>query len=131
MKYPCRNGQAISPYELGFQTPSDTQQQTRRRTNNHHAYFSGAQYRDNRVHFIFRNLVTHIYPLLVEEHALLHEDYSPPPRPKEAMMVDIIDEYLATNGVVHCIRERQTRERYEIQAEDWQHIRNYGTIPRE
>ena len=127
MRYATRNGLIISPYELGYLEPTEQQFNTRRRVTTHHGYWTGTSYHSNRLHTIFRNLVTNTYPLLVEEHQELHEDYSAPPKPNDFLMQDVIEEYLATNGVIDCIYEKRTRQTHQITPDQWQNIRGgYG-----
>lgn len=124
MKYPVRQRLIISPYELGYQQPEDVGR--RRHVNIHHGYFDRHRY-DLRHRSVFRNLITNVYPMLVEEHNAgrdsLHHVYDAPPVPPDALMIDVVEEYLALNGVIECVKEKQTRQTYRIQPEEWQHIK--------
>jgi len=119
VRYPTRGGLIIPPAEIGLHAPTPEDLGVRRLTSNHHAYFQKAQYHDIRFRAVFRNLVTNVYPLFVPDHARLHEEFDPPKRPKDELMVDVIEEYLSLHGVVECIREKRTREVYQIQPEEW------------
>ena len=123
MRYPTnRLGIARSPYEVGFTVPTAEHLNVRRLVTIHHAQFERNRY-DNRYRSIFRNLVTNVYPLLADEHAELHHDFDAPRRPRDSLMIEVIDDYLVMNGVIECIREKQTRQTYSIQPEEWRHIK--------
>ena len=110
--------------------PTPEQLSTRGRVNTHHGYWTKTSYHSNSLHAIFRNLITNVYPLLTEEHAVLHANYDPPVRPKDSLMYDVIEEYLAINGTIDCVREKKTAEVYKIQAVEWQHLQNNGKVSR-
>jgi hypothetical protein len=125
VRYPTRkNGLIIPPYELNFTVPTEEQLNTRRRATIHHGYYNRSNYSGERIHNIFRNLVTNVYPLLAEEHTELHNDFSPPIKPRETLMIDVVEEYLAVNGTVDCIRESKTRQVYQLTANEWERVRN-------
>lgn len=129
MKYPTRSGLIISPYELGYSQPTEQQLNQRRIVTIHHGWFNRNNYRDNRIHSIFRNLVVYTYPLLADEHSALHHDYDAPIKPKDTLMIDVIEEYLSLNGTIDCIREKRTHEIYHISPQEWEHIRGAREIP--
>lgn len=123
MRYPTRNGLIISPYELGYTQPTPEQQQARGRVNIHHGYYFRHSY-DARLRGVFRNLITNTYPLIISEHSELHTRFNEQPRvPKEDLMIDVVEEYLSLNGVIHCIHEKKTKDIYEVSAEQWERIR--------
>ena len=122
MKYPTRNGLVISPYEI-FDIPTKQDLNTRRRTTRHHAYWQRNDYRDNRIHSVFRNLVTNVYDLLQDQHENLHHDFDAPPKPKDSLMIDVVEEYLSLNGTIDCIREKRTHEIYQLTSDQWASIR--------
>ena len=129
MKYPTRNGLIISPYELGYTEPTDRDIE-RRRTTNHHGYFTKNMYGKTAIHHTFRNLVDHVYPMIRDEHNsgtnTLHDKYSPPPIPHLGLVVDVLDEYMALNGVINLVREKATNETREMSAAQWEQTRlNY------
>lgn len=119
MRYPTRNGLIISPYELGLSIPTEEQLNTRRRVTRHHGYFTRANYNSSRVHSVFRNLVTNTFDLLAEEHENLHHDFDAPIKPRETVMIDVIEEYLSLHGTVDCIREKRTHDIYHISPDEW------------
>lgn len=129
MRYPTRNGLIISPYELGLTIPTQEHLNTRRRTTRHHGFWQRANYSSNRIHSVFRNLVTNVYDLLIEEHEDLHHDYDAPIKPKETLMIDVVEEYLSLNGTIDCIREKRTHEIYHISPQEWAHIRGAHEVP--
>lgn len=129
MRYPTRNGLIIPPYELGFSQPTVEQLNTRRRTTRHHGYWQRADYRSERIHSVFRNLVTNVYDLLTEQHEDLHHDFDAPIKPKETLMIDVVEEYLSLHGTIDCIREKRTHEVYHISPNEWAHIRGAREIP--
>lgn len=118
MKYPTRSGLAIPPSELGYaEVPHE-----RRRTNNHHLYYERYRY-DQRWRSVFRNLTSHVQPMLIEEHTDLHERFDSPRVPNDTLMIDVVEEYLSLNGAIDCVREKRTQETYQIQEEEWQMIK--------
>lgn len=124
MRYPTnRLGLVVLPSELGFAVPTPEQLAVRRLTTIHHGFWERARYNDVRFRSVFRNLVTNTFPLLADEHLQLHEDYDAPKRPKDSLMVEVVDDYLTMNGVIHCIREKHTRSCFEIQPADWINIK--------
>ena len=124
MRWPTRrDGLIVPPSELGFVAPTVEQLATRRQATIHHGYWERARYNDVRFRSIFRNLVTNTFPLLADQHLQLHEDFDAPKRPRDDMMVEVIDDYLIMNGVIHCIKEKHTRSCYQIQPEDWLNIK--------
>jgi hypothetical protein len=124
MRYPTRQGGLIvPPTELGFHAPTPEQFNTRRLTTNHHGYFERHRYADLRYRMVFRNLVSNVYNLLADEHVSLHEQFDAPKRPRDSLMIEVLDDYLVMNGVIECIREKQTRQTYQIQPEEWRHIK--------
>jgi hypothetical protein len=63
----------------------------------------------------------------VAEHQELHDRFSYPLRPPDGLMIDVLDEYLALNGVLNCVKERKTSVVYQVQPEEWDFIRSgYG-----
>lgn len=73
---------------------------------------------------VFRGLITNVYPLLNPDHIDLHIRYDPPQRPKPWIMIDTVDEYLETHGVVDVVREKKTRTHYSLSADEWSTIKN-------
>jgi len=119
VRYPVdSSGLAIHPYELGFSIP--TQENLRyRNTSNHHHFWTRQQYGRSAIHHTFRNLVDHVSPLVRQEHQSLHDKYSPPQMPHVGLMIDVLDEYMALNGVINLVREKATNEVREMSAEHW------------
>jgi hypothetical protein len=56
---------------------------------------------------------------------MLHEQYSPPPIPRDSLMIDVIDEYLSLNGVINVAYEKRTNQNYQIGSEQWQQIKGF------
>ncbi len=113
MRWSTRNGIAISPYEYGYTIPEE-----RQRVQRHHAHFERHRY-DLRYRAVFRNLITNVYPMLLKEHEELHREFDGPIVPSDKIMIEHVDEYLHNNGVIHCIKEKRTRDVYEIQPAEW------------
>lgn len=130
MRYPTRrSGLVIPPQELGFITPTVEQLSTRGVTNIHHHYYERARYHGVRFHSVFRNLITNTSPMLNLEHARLHREFDAPRRPRDDVMIEVVEDYLTMNGVIHCIKEKHTRSCFEIQADQWQAIkRGYRSV---
>jgi hypothetical protein len=128
MKYPTRNGLAVSPYELDFHAPTEYERRSKR-TTNHHLYWTKQQYGTTAIRHTFRNLVDHVEPLLRREHEGLHDKYTPPPIPHEGLMIDVLDEYLALHGVINLVREKATNEIREMNEQQWKQTRlNYRSV---
>ena len=118
MRYPSKDGLAVHPEQLGLRVvPFE-----RRLTNNYHRYWPKSNYQGFVTH-IFRGLVTNVHTMLIEEHDQLHRDFSAPQMPKEGLMIDCVDEYLALNGIIEVVKDRVTAEHYQITAEQWARIR--------
>ena len=112
----------VSPYELDFACPTGETI----KTTIHHAYWPRAKYEEG-IHTVFRNLVTNTFELYPWDHNHgrygLHATYDPPRAPREDQMIDVVEEYLASNGVIRCIREHATRSVYEVTEERWEKVR--------
>jgi hypothetical protein len=89
-------------------------------------YFPRADYAGVPIRHQFRNLVSNVVTMHNDQHQELHEIYSGPVIPRLELMVDVLDEYLAINGVINCIREKKTSEVYQIQPQQWELIKHYG-----
>lgn len=123
MRWPTRNGLIIPPHEIGFHVPTTEELNTRRAVTIHHGYWERERYLGLRHRTVFRNLITNVYPLLANEHTRLHEDFDAPRRPKDSLMIEVLDDFISLHGVIECIREKQTRSTYLIQPEDWAGIK--------
>jgi hypothetical protein len=120
MRYPTQRGLIVPPNELGI----EIMKPRRRETTNHHGYFNRIDYRDVSYRRIFRGLITNVYTLDIQAHQNLHERYSAPVMPKDALMIDVVDEYLAINGVIDVVREKRTWETYQVTSDQWLAIRD-------
>ena len=122
MKYPTRGGLIISPYELEYTEPTQEDIE-RKRTTNHHGWWTARNFGRTAIGATFRGLVTNVYPMLRNEHNqgtnTLHDKYSPPQMPHAGLMIDVLDEYMALNGVINLVREKATNEVREMSAEHW------------
>ena len=74
---------------------------------------------DKRYRQIFRGLLPHVQTMRTDDHIELHERFSGSVVPKDSLMIDVIDEYLSLNGVIDVVREKRTRETYELTADQW------------
>jgi len=117
-----RSGLAVPPYERGCHVVTPEELETRRLVTMHHGQWPRRNY-DERYASVFRNLITNVYPLLAHEHAELHNEYDPPKRPPNSLMIEVVDDFLAINGVIECVREKKTRSTYQIDADAWQVIK--------
>lgn len=120
MRYPTRNGLIIPPYELGFTCPEVYKKGV---TNNHHAYFYKERYLDSSVSDIFANLLDNVFMMYIDEHTFLHDRYDPPKKPDTTLMIDVIEEQLATNGVIHHVTFKRTHTIHTVTAEQWNSIK--------
>jgi len=114
-----KNGLAIPPVELGYETI----ERVRGRTTNHHTYWTGSWYRQEHHTQLFRGLITHVNTLNRQEHAELHDRYSPPKHPKVDAMIDVLDGYIEQHGQLDIVRERKTNELYRVSPASWENIR--------
>ena len=123
MRYPTdSNGLAIPPFELAFNPPTQ-EDFLYRRVSRHHHYWTRQQYGRSAIHHTFRNLTDHVTPMIVNEHQGLHDKYSPSKMPHVGLMIDVLDDYIAMNGVIHVVREKATNDVQEIELARWNQIR--------
>jgi hypothetical protein len=119
-RYPTtKSGLALPITEIGYEVV----ERERRLTNRHHLYYSRCWYKDQPIRHLFRNLVDHVVDMRVRDHDELHNRFLPPLRPPEGLMIDVLDEYMALNGVLNCVKERKTSEIYQVQQPEWEHLR--------
>jgi hypothetical protein len=118
-RYPLSQGLAIPVTELGYEIVP----QQRGETTNHHLYYVRALYNNVPVRHQFRSLVDHVVTMENTQHQELHERYRSPVVPRRELMIDVLDEYLALNGVINCVYEKRTNQTYQITAEQWARIR--------
>ena len=124
-RYPThKNGLAKTVQEVGYEVV----EQERRKTNRHHLYFTRSRYNEEPIHSMFRNLVDHVQTMWIPDHDELHQIYDEPPKPPTGLMVDVLDEYLALNGVINCVYESKTNQTRQVDAEMWERIRSYGKV---
>lgn len=123
MRYPTRNGIIVPPYELGCTIPTPEHRSIRNNVNVHHGFWERKDYQGVQFRSIFRNLIDHTFPMLVVEHNELHEDFDPPKRPEDSRMIEILDDYIAVNGVITVIRESCTRDTQDISIDRWRSIK--------
>lgn len=128
-KYPSRDGLAVHPYDLGFTQPTPEQLIQPRRVEYHHIYHYGRWYDPEADGYgvwrqVFRNLVPNVVPLLIEEHnagtpGALHDKYKPPQMPKDAVMIDFVEQELATNGLLLIHNCRRSQPAKVITPDEW------------
>lgn len=120
MRYPTNeSGLALPVQEVGFEVVAHQ----RLRTNRHHLQFERNKY-TSPLERVFRGLYDRVVDMRIVDHNELHERYSEPIKPTRIQMIDCVEEYLAYNGVIDCVRERQTHETYQIEADTWQNIKS-------
>jgi hypothetical protein len=124
MRYPSRDGIIVSPYELGLTVPTPEHRKLRNNVNVHHGWYERRMYQDTQFRSVFRNLIVHTFPLLIIEHHELHGDFDPPKRPEDSRMIEILDDYMAVNGVITVIRESCTRDTQDISIDRWHSIKD-------
>ena len=124
MRYPTtKSGLAVPVQEVGFEVV----QHQRRVTNRHHLQFERHSYASP-LERVFRGLYSRVVDMRIIDHNELHERFSAPRMPKEVAMIDCVEEYLATYGVIDVVREKRTCEIYQIEAGTWQNIKGqYGS----
>jgi hypothetical protein len=122
-RYPRTDGLALPVTELGYEVVLPE----RRMTSQHHLYFPRAAYHNLPIRHQFRNLVDHVQTMRNPDHDDLHRRFTGPPVPHTELMVEVLDEYLALNGVINCVREKRTSDVYQILPHQWEQIRSgYG-----
>jgi hypothetical protein len=62
--------------------------------------------------------------MYLPEHNNLHESFDAPTVPSDIIMQDVLEEYIAINGVLNVVREHKTNETYQISPTEWGRIRN-------
>ena len=122
MKYPTCDGLVISPFELGYEKAPHI----RGKVNNHHSYYPKNKYSQIPLRHTFRNLVDHVQTMWIPEHDSLHRRYSEAQIPHEQLMIEVLDEYMALNGVINLVLEKATNQTREMSVEQWNQIKlNY------
>jgi len=120
MRYPVnRQGLALPVQEVGFEVV----QHQRRLTNRHHLQFERNNY-TSPLQRVFRGLCSRVVDMRIIDHNELHETYSAPRIPSEVAMIDCVEEYLATYGVIDVVREKRTHQTYQIESGTWQNIKS-------
>lgn len=119
-RYPRRDGLAIPIQELGYEVVLPE----RRKTSQHHLYFERRLYDQTPIRHLFRNLVTHVQTMENLPHQELHYRFTGPVMPREGLMIDVLDEYVALNGVLDFVSEKRTSQTYQLMPEQWQEIRS-------
>lgn len=131
-RWPMRNAVPVSPYEMGYTIPTEVDLKTKRRTNNHHAIFPWANVVGNEILRTYASLRTHVFPMLAIEHNVgnfnLHSEFDPPKLPRLGEAADVVDEYLALNGIIDCVCHKKTINTYQITEEQWTRIRGRYAI---
>jgi hypothetical protein len=118
-RYPRFSGLALPVTELGYEiVPHE-----RGLTSQHHLYYNRASYQNIPIRHQFRNLVDHVVTMQIPQHNELHYRFNPPVIPRTELMIDVLDEYLALNGVINCVYEKKTNETFQIPPERWEVIR--------
>lgn len=111
MKYPVTpEGLAVSPYELGFVIPSETDYQIRGGVEMHHLYHFKNWYNPESDGYgawrqVFRNMIPNVVPMLTQEHNggfanSLHDRYGPPKRPNDALMIEVVEQEIVEHGFI-------------------------------
>ncbi len=119
-RYPTdKRGIAISPLELGY-TPVEHKRGV---TSNHHHQYEKRRYQATRIHQLFRGLIINVTPLYISEHNELHREYEAPRVPDIITMQDVLEEYIAINGVLDIVREHQTNQTYQVTTDQWELVR--------
>jgi len=120
MRYPTnKSGLALPIQEVGFEVV----QHQRRLTNRHHLQFERNNY-TSPLQRVFRGLCSRVVDMRIIDHNELHETYSAPRIPSEVAMIDCVEEYLATYGVIDVVREKRTHQTYQIESGTWQNIKS-------
>lgn len=117
--WPSHNGLPVPVEELGF----DVVPHERGRTNNHHTNWPRSRYDGVRYREVYRNLVSNVVTLPVDQHHQLHHMFRPPRMPADDIMIGVVEEHLSTFGAINCVREKRTNEVYQIQASYWEIIK--------
>lgn len=130
MKYPSTpEGLAVSPYELGFVIPTEEDYQIKGGVEMHHLYHSRAWYNPESDGYgawrqVFRNLYTNVVPMLTQEHnrgfsGSLHDRYTPPRMPKDALMIEQVEKELAENELIRLSNHRRSMPPRIMTANQW------------
>lgn len=119
-RYPTLQGLAIPIQQLGYEVVLPE----RRQTSQHHLYFPRVSYSQTPISHLFRNLVDHVDTMANQAHMDLHYRYTGPVKPREGLMLDVLDEYVALNGVLNFVSEKRTNSIYQLSLEQYEQIKN-------
>lgn len=121
-RYPTSQGLAIPIQQLGYEVVLPE----RRQTSQHHLYFPRVSYSQTAIGHLFRNLVDHVDTMANEPHRELHYRFTGPVKPREGLMIDVMDEYVALNGVLNFVSEKKTSTTYQLYPDRWEEIKSRG-----
>jgi hypothetical protein len=124
-RYPVnRQGLAVPVQEVGYEVVAHQ----RGLTNRHHLQFDRVNYMRSPLHRIFRGLSSRVVDMWVQDHIELHDRFTQPKMPTNIQMIDCIEETLAEQGIIECVREKKTHQMYEINLDQWESIKRgaYG-----
>lgn len=130
MKYPSDiNGLAVSPYELGFAIPAEDDYQIKGGVEMHHLYHFRKWYDPESDGYgawrqVFRNLDVNVVPMLTQEHnkgfqGSLHDRFTPPRMPKDAVMIERVEQELAENEFLRLHNYRRNMPPRIMPASQW------------
>lgn len=134
MKYPSTpEGLAVSPYELGFRIPTPEDHKISGGVEMHHLYHFNRWYNPESDGYgawrqVFRNLTDNVVPMLTQEHnkgfaGSLHEKYRPPRMPKDSLMIEVVEQHLAENGLIYLHNYRRSQPPKIMPAHQWSAVR--------
>jgi hypothetical protein len=134
MKYPSTpEGLAVSPYELGFTIPAEEDYQIKGGVEMHHRYHSSRWYDPESDGYgawrqVFRNMEINIDPMLTNEHnkgfqGSLHDRFTPPRMPKDALMIEVVEAELENSGVVLLHNFRRCMPSRIVTPSQWNGIK--------
>jgi len=131
-RHPSSQGLAVISYELGYAQPTPEQLHVPDLVQMHHRYHSRAWYQPESDGYgawrqVFRNLEAHIDPLFTTDHnrgfrGSIHDRYAPPRMPKDAQMIEVVEEELAIHGVIFIHNFRRSEPPRIMPAYQWKTI---------
>ncbi len=119
MSYPVnKNGIALSVAQLGIEIASFT----RGKTSNHHLEFPRTNFNrtDRMYRSVFRNLLPMVETVAIQDHLYIHDRWSHPKMPRDIVMIDYVEQYLAEHGAIECVYEKRTNQTHIVEQHVWE-----------
>lgn len=123
MRWPVdERGIAKSVTEVGIEVVEFK----RHETSNHHLEHPRRNFNmaDKKWRSVFRNILPLVETIKVPDHIYAHDMFDPPKMPRDIVMIDYVEEYLETHGIIECVYEKRTNQYYQIESGTWHNIKS-------